>query len=54
MSPDRIVTGLVGALVTSRYKWGYFAFGEYPQSHLFAKDINKSQAISPLFISYTT
>jgi bacteriorhodopsin len=23
-----IVTGLVGALVTSSYKWGYFTFGE--------------------------
>lgn len=23
-----IVTGLVGALVTSNYKWGYFVFGE--------------------------
>ncbi|KAF2034448.1 family A G protein-coupled receptor-like protein [Setomelanomma holmii] len=23
----RIITGLVGALVTSKYKWGYFAFG---------------------------
>lgn len=24
-----IVTGLVGALVTSVYKWGYFAFGQH-------------------------
>jgi bacteriorhodopsin len=23
-----VVTGLIGALVTSRYKWGYFAFGK--------------------------
>lgn len=24
-----IVTGLIGALVKSGYKWGYFAFGQY-------------------------
>ena len=23
-----IVTGLIGALVASSYKWGFFAFGE--------------------------
>jgi bacteriorhodopsin len=27
-----IVTGLVGALVVSDYKWGYFTFGEPPIS----------------------
>jgi bacteriorhodopsin len=27
-----IVTGLVGALVVSSYKWGYFAFGEQLQN----------------------
>lgn len=25
-----IITGLVGALVVSSYKWGYFVFGESP------------------------
>lgn len=24
-----VVTGLVGALVTSNYKWAFFAFGKY-------------------------
>lgn len=24
-----IVTGLIGALVTSSYKWGYFTFGNF-------------------------
>ena len=24
-----IVSGLIGALVTSTYKWGYFVFGKF-------------------------
>jgi hypothetical protein len=29
-----IITGLIGALVASRYKWAYFVFGEFPCSSL--------------------
>lgn len=27
-----IITGLVGGLVQSSYKWGYYAFGEFMSS----------------------
>jgi bacteriorhodopsin len=39
-----IVTGLVGALVRSRYKWGYFAFGKFCMHSVRAKATHSNKA----------
>ena len=49
-----IITGLIGALVQSVYKWGFFTFGMY-QLRLSTNFIaNISQAASPLSTSHIT
>jgi bacteriorhodopsin len=42
-----IITGLVGALVASRYKWAYFVFGKFP-SPRFNNLTNTPRLLRPL------
>lgn len=42
-----IVTGLVGALVKSTYKWGYFAFGESTLCARGFEDANYAKVVHP-------
>lgn len=47
-----IITGLIGALVVSRYKWGYFAFGIIFNLILLSHEADNGQDVSPFATLY--